>query len=140
MIVCWPAKPEINASLSPAWLAWAWAELGKGKIKDITVYVNKDKIKKSVQEVSAEEQDSRYKNFKVHEISKHFAEVIPADELKKRCLGCLQTTHRWKGNFSGCPPACPFCGTKFDSTNGHCAPECKKLPKTPAAIFKVVDA
>ena len=101
---------------------------------------DKDKIKKSVQEVSAEEPDARYKNFNVAEISKHFAEVIPADELKRRCLGCLDTTHRWKGNFKNCPPACPFCGTKFDSTNGHCAPECKKLPKTPAAIFKVVDA
>ena len=26
-----PAKPEINANLSPAWLAGAWAELGKDK-------------------------------------------------------------------------------------------------------------
>ena len=24
----WPAKREINANLSPAWLAGAWAELG----------------------------------------------------------------------------------------------------------------
>ena len=30
-MVCWPAKPEINANLSPAWLAGAWAELGKNE-------------------------------------------------------------------------------------------------------------
>ena len=103
---------------------------------------DKDKttIKKSVQEVSTEEVDLRYKNFSVAEISEHFAEVIPMDELRQRCFGCLKTTHRWNGNFKSCPQACPFCGVKFESTNGHCAPECKKLPKTPAAIFKVVDA
>ena len=28
-----PAKPEINANLSPAWLAGAWAELGKSMEK-----------------------------------------------------------------------------------------------------------
>ena len=37
-----PAKPEINANLSPAWLAGAWAELGKitviGSAFDITYY------------------------------------------------------------------------------------------------------
>ena len=28
-----PAKPEINANLSPAWLAGAWAELGKRPLR-----------------------------------------------------------------------------------------------------------
>ena len=28
-----PAKPEINANLSPAWLAGAWAELGNMNAK-----------------------------------------------------------------------------------------------------------
>ena len=33
-----PAKPEINANLSPAWLAGAWAELGNKQDEQEQVY------------------------------------------------------------------------------------------------------